>query len=154
MPKQALIPLGLYKQILQSVPLVSVDYILVRGSGKKREFLLGMRANKPYKGQWYIPGGRVLWGEDLNQALTRQLKLELGLIKASPEFLCHYSFVHPPGEQGVKYHSIYHVYLVKLPSNFNIINNKENSQTSWFSKIDGKWPKPVKDILLTAGFNF
>ena len=45
--------------------------ILVEHNGK---YLLGKRNKKNYSGFWVIPGGKVEWGETLEQAGTREFK--------------------------------------------------------------------------------
>ncbi len=42
--------------------------------------LLVLRANSPYKGEWAVPGGRVLPGETLQQAVEREVQEETGIV--------------------------------------------------------------------------
>ena len=143
---------ALFKKILQSVPIATVDLIVVRGRGKNREFLLGKRANKPYQGKWFLPGGRVLLGETLEDAVKRHLRRELRLRLGHIKFVCHYCFYNPPGNLGVRYYTLYHVYEVMLKSNVRPKHDPENVTLGWFHKIDPAWPKPVREILRHAGF--
>lgn len=41
--------------------------------------LLGKRAKDPGRGQWIIPGGRINYGETIEQAGIREIKEETGL---------------------------------------------------------------------------
>jgi 8-oxo-dGTP diphosphatase len=41
--------------------------------------LLGKRAKDPGRGQWVIPGGRINYGETIEQAGIREIKEETGL---------------------------------------------------------------------------
>ena len=50
----------LYKDIIKSVPILCVD-ILINLDDK---YLLIKRNDNPLKGEWWVPGGRVLLGED------------------------------------------------------------------------------------------
>ena len=50
--------------------------ILVENNGK---YLLGKRNKKNYLNFWVIPGGKVEWGETLEQAGIRELKEETNL---------------------------------------------------------------------------
>jgi colanic acid biosynthesis protein WcaH len=61
--------------IVANVPIVSVD-LLVRYDGG---ILLGKRTNKPAKGYWLMPGGRVQKGETRSDAVHRIGTKELGL---------------------------------------------------------------------------
>ncbi len=62
-----------------ALPLVSVDVYVTRQVGKARELLLGLRNNRPAKGWWFTPGGRVRKGETVPKALERVIREELGI---------------------------------------------------------------------------
>ncbi len=70
-----LIEEGLYKEILSVIPVLCVD-LLVEVDGR---FLLVKRSNEPLKGEWWVPGGRVLKGETLLDACGRKTMEELGV---------------------------------------------------------------------------
>ncbi len=151
MIKKRRIANALYKKILQAVPISTVDLVVVRGYGKNREFLLGKRRNKPYKEKWFIPGGRILWGESLTEAVQRHLKGELGLHSVHFSFVSHYSFENPPGEQGVRYFALLHIYRVEIGKGVEPRPDKENSEFAWFKKIYPSWLEPLQQILKIAG---
>lgn len=65
----------IFKTIIQSTPLVSFDLIITDDQGK---ILLGERLNRPAKGTWFVPGGRVRKNERLDDAFIRLGKEELG----------------------------------------------------------------------------
>lgn len=143
------IPDNLYKKILKSVPISTVDVVIVRNG---KEFLLTKRINKPFKGKWFIPGGRVLWGEELLSAVARQVEA-LGIKMAeSIEFLCVSEFINPPNNLGVRQHSLLHVFIVKVEEYTEPEVDEESSEVKWFYKIDPKWPQATIDILTKAGF--
>lgn len=58
-------------------------------------FILSKRSIKPYKGLWHIPGGTVLFGETIKEAMSRIAEDELG-IKIDNEQLLGY--IEYPGE--------------------------------------------------------
>ncbi|WP_082224230.1 NUDIX domain-containing protein [Halorubrum sp. T3] len=64
-----------WNTIVANSPIVSVD-LLVR---YKDGLLFGKRTNKPAKGYWFLPGGRVQKGETRCEAVDRIAKEELGL---------------------------------------------------------------------------
>lgn len=70
-----MVPDELYYQFLALMPLCCVDVAIVQGGA----VLLVKRACAPAKGQWWLPGGRVLKGETLRQAAHRKAVGETGL---------------------------------------------------------------------------
>ena len=73
LPKEVLI------EVVRSAPLVSIDLIARRPDGA---VLLGYRRNRPAQGFWFVPGGRILKGERMAEALVRIVRRELGLPEA------------------------------------------------------------------------
>ncbi len=63
-----------WETILRNVPIVSVDLVVRQGDG----IILGKRANEPARGEWFIPGGRVHKHEQLETAVHRIARDELG----------------------------------------------------------------------------
>jgi colanic acid biosynthesis protein WcaH len=72
-----------FKTIVASTPLISIDLVVRDTQGK---ILLGKRVNRPAQDLWFVPGGRVLKDESIEQAYTRLLKIELGMDKTSSCF--------------------------------------------------------------------
>ncbi len=70
------LPLPQFKKIVQDTVLIALDLIVINS---KNEVLLGKRKNSPAKGYLFVPGGRVLRGESLEQALSRISKSEIGV---------------------------------------------------------------------------
>ena len=61
------------------------------------EFLLAQRPEgKPYPGYWEFPGGKIEPGEDAREALTRELREELGIEvrEATPWITRRYTYTH------------------------------------------------------------
>lgn len=56
-------------------PVVSVGAVVWRGE----DVLLIRRARAPFEGQWSIPGGKVEFGETLEDALMREVREETGV---------------------------------------------------------------------------
>ena len=61
--------------IVRNVPIVSVDLLVRTPEG----VLLVERTNRPAKGEWFVPGGRVHKGERLVEAVGRVAREELGV---------------------------------------------------------------------------
>lgn len=68
------IPVDKWKTIVDSVPIVSVDLVIKYKDG----VLLGLRENKPAKGEWFVPGGTVFKNERLTEAVHRVAETEVG----------------------------------------------------------------------------
>lgn len=65
----------LFRSVVASTPLISIDLIIQSMDG---EILLGQRLNRPAKGVWFVPGGRILKNETLDAAFSRLTTGELG----------------------------------------------------------------------------
>jgi hypothetical protein len=63
-----------FLHVVHGSPLVSIDLIARRPDGA---VLLGYRRNRPAQGFWFVPGGRILKGERMAEALVRILWREL-----------------------------------------------------------------------------
>ena len=61
--------------VIESTPLVSIDLVI---KNQKGQALLGQRLNRPAKGSWFVPGGRILKDESLAAAFKRLTIEELG----------------------------------------------------------------------------
>jgi colanic acid biosynthesis protein WcaH len=66
----------LYRKIRSSIPISTVDLVVSDGN---RNILLLKRTNKPAKGDWWFPGGRVYYNESRMEAAKRKLREECGL---------------------------------------------------------------------------
>jgi 8-oxo-dGTP diphosphatase len=60
-----------------SSPIIAVGAVIWND---RKEVVLIRRGTPPRKGQWSIPGGKLEWGETLEQALLREVREETGLI--------------------------------------------------------------------------
>ncbi|KPW01795.1 GDP-mannose mannosyl hydrolase [Pseudoalteromonas sp. P1-11] len=65
----------IFTTVIDSTPLVSIDLVVIN---EKNEVLLGQRLNRPAKGFWFVPGGRILKNEALADAFKRLTLEELG----------------------------------------------------------------------------
>ena len=65
-----------FLQVVRLSPMLSIDIVVRNPLG---EVLLGLRANEPAKGTWFVPGGRVLKNESLDAAFERITRVELGV---------------------------------------------------------------------------
>ena len=69
------LPLKVYKHVYSIVPRLCVDLVIRSDNG----IVLVKRDIPPCKGKWHLPGGTVLFGEKLEQAVERVAREETGL---------------------------------------------------------------------------
>lgn len=60
-------------------PLVGVGALIFTEAGSRGPILLVERAGEPLKGYWSLPGGLLETGEELDQAVRREVLEETGL---------------------------------------------------------------------------
>lgn len=95
-----------FVQVISSTPLVSIDLIVRNCVG---QVLLGKRLNRPAKGYWFVPGGRIRKDERIDDAFSRLAKCELGrnLIVEQARFLGVYQHLYTDnvfgGDVGTHY---------------------------------------------------
>ena len=145
------IPEKLYEQIIDNIPLCCVDIIVVCGS----KFLLLKRAKSPANNQWWIPGGRLLRGENLETAVKRKMKEELKITKIrSIKFLAIGQNRFPKGHFGKPYFVINLIHIVEIPESEvdKIKIDSNHSAHKWFSKIPSGVSPYIKKYLKLAGF--
>lgn len=66
---------SIFSTVIASTPLVSIDLVITNAQGQA---LLGERLNRPARGFWFVPGGRILKNECLANAFERLTREELG----------------------------------------------------------------------------
>ena len=141
------IPLSLYKKIHAAVPISCVDAIIVN---KNKEVLLCHRTNKPALGSWWFPGGRVLKGETLNEAIVRKVKQETGLDVKIIKKLGTDETMFPDGPFGGPTHTINTVFLVTPKPGGKIKADQQSDQLAWFKTLP-KNPQPyIKKFMKIA----
>lgn len=127
------IPSALYDQIMQLMPIPSVEAVIVVAGS----LLFLKRKNNPASGQWWFPGGRIHKGESFEQTLHREVKEETGLEIESYRFIKAYSRVFP------ERHDITIAYLCKCKES-KIKLDSEHSEYKLFKKL----PKDLHFYLL------
>ena len=63
-----------FSKVIINSPLIAIDLCIVKG----KNLLLGKRINPPAKDFFFVPGGRILKSEKINNAFERILRNELG----------------------------------------------------------------------------
>ncbi len=141
------IPLALYKKIIGTVPILTVDIVIVH----KGKFLLHKRANEPYKGFWWTPGGRVILQESPERAAIRKAYQEVGLRVKLDKILG--TLNAPEKRWGIKSQTVSIVYLAHLlRAKQSILLDFQAADAQWFSRIPQRTQKDVRGLLRNAGF--
>ena len=118
------IPDVLYHQIMELLPIVSVEAVIMIDNS----LLFLRRKNEPTLGEWWFAGGRIRKGESLKQALYREVKEETSLQISDYKLVNVYSRVFP------NRHDIAIVYLCKCKEG-EIVLNSEHSEYRLFSSV-------------------
>jgi ADP-ribose pyrophosphatase YjhB (NUDIX family) len=82
------LPKADYDAIYARVPRLCVEVVIA----DRRGVLLSLREHEPCAGLWHIPGGTVLFGEPLIDAVRRVAARELGIAVAAGELLGHIEY--------------------------------------------------------------
>lgn len=138
-----------YKKILSTIPIICVDLLIKKKDQNFsiNKFLLMKRVNEPFKGKWWVPGGRVYKNETLSNAVKRKCKEECNLVvdKLKRVGLIEYIDVKAPFkdiQEGV--HVISVVYEV-TPKQGEVVLDEQHEKFDWFSKEE--FPKELSSLV-------
>jgi len=130
-----MIPQDIYDNFLKYMPIVCVDVCIV----KNDKIFLAKRNNQPCKGQWYIPGGRVLKNEELINAAYRKALEETNLeCHIYPSILNVETAIYNTGINNIPTHNVNICFKASINKNEKIKLNSENSEYMWVSKEEAK----------------
>ena len=147
------IPTKMYRKIYESMPILCVDLVVTDRTGKY--FFLVKRDNKPERGKWWFPGGRVYKNEFLHQAVRRKLREETNLTGTIVKQIDMYDYRSTSQDgffKGVNVHTLNVVFLVKAVMSRAVQLDTQSSDYGWFKKVDPAWSPYVKEFLRKAGF--
>lgn len=100
------------KRLYPSQPIMGIGAVIV----KENKILLEKRKNTPGRGKWSIPGGLVELGENLEQAVIREVKEETCLDVAELSLIDVVDDVEFDNDGKVRYHFVIIDYNVKVTS--------------------------------------
>jgi colanic acid biosynthesis protein WcaH len=142
------IPWELYRQILESMPIPCVDIAIVANGA----VLLVKREDAPAKGQWWLPGGRVLKGEMMRDAAKRKAREEVGIECHVASIIHTAETIFPDGPDGIPVHSINSCFfLYPVSADFRIKLDLHQSEYQWVDHIPSGLHEYVERCLLGAG---
>ena len=123
-----------YSKIISLIPLPCVDLVV---KNKHEEILLVKRYNEPAKGQWWTPGGRVLFGETRKDAAVRKLKEECGVCGTieleAGTFDLLLTYIN--AEKRIFSHGISTFFIIKIEEE-HITLDKQSVDFKWVKKTD------------------
>jgi len=129
------LPAREYRTILRRVPILCVDGIIVNRRG---QVLLVKRKNEPFRNRWWVPGGRVLKGETLEQAFRRKMREELGIAVKVLAPVGYYEGRHARGPGKVRggVHAVSVVFRA-APRSLRIRLDGQSAAWGFFDRLPG-----------------
>ena len=126
-----------YRRILSVMPVVCIDCLVVND---RQEYLLVKRTNEPLKGQYWVPGGRVLKNERLSEAVHRKMRQELGVDVDIIKNVGFFEEFFPTSREGADggVHMISLIYKVK-PRSDDIRLDDQSAEWGWFKELPAKF---------------
>lgn len=129
------IPQDLYNRILDVMPIVCVDVVIIHNE----RFLLIRREREPARGKLWLPGGRLHKGEGLIDCALRKAQEECGLDCLAG------SMVHYASTVFERVHSVNFCYLLYAKTDLVTLDDT-SSQYQWVG-FNHKQGKLVFDFL-------
>lgn len=124
----------LFSQVIASTPLVSIDLLVSNSAG---EFLVGQRLNRPAKGFWFVPGGRIMKNEPLAVAFARltaaELGFELPFNQAQLQGVYDHFYNDYVFGEGVSTHYVALAYRLKAEFALDKLPDRQHNAYRWLS---------------------
>lgn len=130
-----MLPVDIFKTIIASTPLISIDLIVKNKNG---DILLGKRVNRPAQGYWFVPGGRILKDESFELAFKRLIKAELGLSEVESTFKGVYQHFYEDNFSEDKFttHYVVLAYEINFNGDLPSLPVEQHSGYEWFCESD------------------
>ena len=137
----------IFGTLVRNAPLVSMDLLVRDASGR---LLVGLRNNRPAKGSWFVPGGRILKDERLDDAFARISKMELGvaLARGSAQFMGVHEHLYPDNmlnEPGYGTHYVVLVYALALDAEKLRLPREQHGAYRWITDAEALADANVHD---------
>lgn len=132
------LPYKIFRSIYSKVPRLCVELVIK----DRRGVLMTLRAIKPAKGCWHLPGGTVLFQESIDDAVRRVAKEELNLNVSVKRLLAILEYRKTGSVLG---HAVSLVFLVK-PVRGKLKLDRQASKFGYFKKFPKKSLKEYKSL--------
>ncbi len=114
--------------------MVCIDFFIVYDNA----VFLGKRTNPPFKGEWFVPGWRILKWENQEEAFERKLFEETGIQMKDIErkfllWVFDTQFIGNVFDPTMSTHTINITYVVELKNEVNIRPDSQNETFKSFS---------------------
>ena len=121
--------------MLRAMPVVSVDLVINDEEGR---ILLGKRNNRPAAGSWFVPGGRLLKGEDIASAVRRISAQELGIEMNHERVLGVYHQRYPDNFADDSFDSHYVTFPVSVVAvgSIKLRSDDQHEELRWWNVED------------------
>ena len=121
--------------VIEATPLVSIDLIV---RNPRAEVLLGLRNNRPAKGYWFVPGGRIRKNERIHSALQRIATAEIGWTPdpAVTRFAGVYEHLYPDNyleRPGIGTHYVVLAYEVDVGTDVPLAADDQHTALRWWT---------------------
>lgn len=127
-----LIPKKLFSEILNAVPIITIDVLFL--NKKKTKTLLFKRTNAPLKGIYFSVGGRLLKNEMLLDGATRQALREAGISVDKRKLIfggIEENIHRTSAFKGISYHAIVVYYGYIIDEKVRITLDDQHSGYVW-----------------------
>ena len=124
--------------VVDKTPFVSIDLVV---RDQQRRVLLGIRVNEPARGFWFVPGGRIMKGETLDEAFSRISVKELGVHSSLADARLLGAFTHQydtnfAGIGGIGTHYVVLAYEFELALDLEQIPQQQHSGYRWWTSSE------------------
>ncbi len=122
-----------FTAVVASTPLVSIDFVARNAAG---QVLLGKRTNKPAQGFWFVPGGRILKDERMEDAFERLSEAEFGVAVSMEQgrFLGVYEHLYGDSsfDDSISTHYLVLGYQITLDTKLEKLPVTQHAEFQWF----------------------
>ena len=125
-----------FQGIIDKAPLVSIDIVVQNSKG---EIFLGLRNNKPAQDFWFVPGGRILKNEKIEEAFKRIVnkELKINIEFKNAELLGVFDHIYKDNKFGLKDINTHYVsiaFKIHLPPDKQtIVLDEQHRVFKWLS---------------------